>query len=93
MIIFIRIVLIYFIIGCAIGLLLNWEINVLFSDRSKWLNRKPKEEGMKNMISCCVFLWPLVVGMGTYMVIKDRSKIDDKITDMILNDELYEDES
>ena len=93
MIIFIRIVLIYFIIGCALGLFLNWEINVLFADRAKWLNRIPKEEGTKKMILCCVILWPLCIGVGIYMVIKDRSKIDDKITNMILDDDFYEDES
>lgn len=92
MIIFIRIVLIYFIIGCVIGLFLNWAINSIFADKAKWLNRKPKEKGMKNMIIYCVFLWPLVVGAGIYIAIKDESKIDDKITDIILDDDFYDEE-
>ena len=95
MITFIRIVLIYFIIGCAIGLCLNWTINVLFADKAKWLNRKPKEEATNAMILVCVILWPLCLGVGIYMIIKDKftkdkSIIDDKITDMILDDDYYE---
>jgi len=93
MIIFIRIVLIYFIISCAIGLYLYWVINVLLADKAKWLNRIPKEEGTKTLTLVCVFLWPLCIGAGIYMLIKDKYKIDDTITDMILDDDFYEDES
>lgn len=93
MIIFIRIVLIYFIIGVAFGLLMNWEINVLFADKAKWLNRMPKEEGVKKIILYLVFLWPLCLGAGIYVFIKDKSKFDDTITDMILDDDFYEEES
>ena len=93
MIIFIRIVLIYFIIGCLLGLLLNWEINVVFADRAKWLNRIPKDEGTKKMILYCVLLWPLCLGMGIYMIMKDRSTIDDRITNVILDDDFFEEES
>ena len=93
MIIFIRIVLIYFIIGCLLGLLLNWEINVVFSDRAKWLNRIPKDEGTKKMILYCVFLWPLCLGMAIYIIIKDRPTTDEKITNLILDDDFFEEES
>jgi hypothetical protein len=93
MIIFIRIVLVYFIIGCAFGLCLNWTINVLFADKAKWLNRKPKEEATKAMILCCVFLWPLCLGVGIYKIIKNKSKMDDDITNLILDDDFYDEES
>ena len=94
MIIFIRIVLIYFIIGCVFGLLVNWLITTIYAETANWLNRKIKDEVYKKILLVMVFLWPICLVAAVHSVIKEKQKTcSDKIIEMILNDDFYEEES
>lgn len=91
MMIFIRIVLIYLIIGALLALLIEKIYHPIMDEKAKWLNRTPKnDERNAILVVICVLWFPSII-YGLYNKYKYKESLDDTMIDTILDDEFYED--
>ncbi len=89
--IFIRIMLIYLIIGVLLALYMERIYHPLMDDKAKFLNRKPKNDSRNVILFVVCVLWLPCIIYGIYDLCKFKTTLDDTMSDTILDDEFYED--
>lgn len=88
--IFIRIILIYLIIGVLLALDLEFIYHPIMDEKAKLLNRKPKNNSRNMLLLVVCVLWLPCMIYGIYDKYKFKTTLDDTMTDTILDDDFYE---
>lgn len=89
--IFIRIVLIYLIIGVLLALYTESIYHPVLDDKAKFINRKPKNDARNAILVVICVLWLPCLIYGLYDKFKFKKTLNDSMMDTILDDEFYED--
>lgn len=88
---FIRIILIYLIIGALLALITEKIYYPIMDEKAKWLNRTPKNDKRNALLVVTCVMWLPCLIYGIYDKCKYKKSFDDTMTDSILDDEYYED--